>query len=133
MNWGSVSLIFCSTEMASLPSGGAQSLHTMVRPLFEAGVWRSEEDNYDELQEEYNESDQIDFDTMSRQFSAMEDPSEFRGDAISDIQWGLGKVGTLIKIVSAVLTLLGDGDTTVDRYETCNNMTISLSIYKSFN
>ena len=119
--------------MASLPSGGAQSLHTMVRPLFEAGVWRSEEDNYDELQEEYNESDQIDFDTMSRQFSAMEDPSEFRGDAISDIQWGLGKVGTLIKIVSAVLTLLGDGDTTVDRYVTCNNVIISLSIYKSFN
>ena len=106
--------------MASLTSGssfngGAQSLQSMVRPLFEAeGAWRREtsEQNGD-LREEY--SDDIDFDSMSRQFSDMEDPSEFRGDTINDIQWGLGKVGTVIKIVSAVLTLFGDGDTNVDR------------------
>ena len=99
-------------------TGGAQSLHSMVRPLFEAEAWRSEaSEPYGDLHEEFNSSDDIiDFDSMSRQFSEMEDPSEFRGDTIQDIQWGLGKVGTVIKIVSAVLTLLGDGDTTVDRY-----------------
>ena len=106
------------SSLTSGPSlaGGAQSLHSMVRPLFEAGAWSKEasEPNGD-LHEEFNSSDDIDFDSMSRQFSVMEDPSEFRGDTIQDIQWGLGKVGTVIKIVSAVLTLFGDGDTNVDR------------------
>ena len=109
--------------MTSLGSGSslvgeAKSLHSLVRPLFEAGAWRSEaaREPYGDIHEKYNSSDDdIDFDSMSRQFSEMEDPSEFRGDTISDIKWGLGKVGTVIKIVSAVLTLFGDGDTNVDR------------------
>ena len=114
---------FLSNRMESLVSGSgfpmeAQSLHTMVRPLFEAGAWSSEAgEPYGDLREDNNSSDDgvIDFDSMSRQFSDMEDPSEFRGDTINDIQWGLSKVGTVIKIVSAVLTLFGDGDTNVDR------------------
>ena len=38
----------------------------------------------------------------------------YRSDTLSDIKYGLGKLGTVIKIATAVLTLFG-ADETVDR------------------
>ena len=45
----------------------------------------------------------------------------YRSDTLSDIKYGLGKLGTVIKIVSAVLTLFG-AENTVDRWVHIKNI-----------
>ena len=54
------------------------------------------------------------YDNLNLDIGSLTEAGEFRSDALSDIKWGLGKAGTIIKIVSAVLTLLG-ADSNIDR------------------
>ena len=54
------------------------------------------------------------YDNLNIDIGSLTEAGEFRSDALSDIKWGLGKAGTIIKIVSAVLTLLG-ADSNIDR------------------
>ena len=79
-----------------------------VPPLHPAAglerVRRSEDDDH---YDHYDDYDNIDIGSLT-------EAGEFRSDALSDIKWGLGKAGTIIKIVSAVLTLLG-ADSNIDR------------------
>ena len=63
-----------------------------------------------------------DMDYLDEKFSSMSDPSgrsfgssSYRSDTLSDIKFGLSKVGTVIKIASAILTLFGASDENVDR------------------
>ena len=65
---------------------------------------RSEDDGH---YDHYGDYDNLDIGSIT-------EAGEFRSDALSDIKWGLGKAGTIIKIVSAVLTLLG-ADSNIDR------------------
>ena len=78
-----------------------------VSPLHSAAglerVRRSEDDDH------YG-----DYDNLNLDIGSLTEAGEFRSDALSDIKWGLGKAGTIIKIVSAVLTLLG-ADSNIDR------------------
>ena len=58
-------------------------------------------------------------DKIAAILETLSDPSEgrsasYRSDTLSDIKYGLGKVSTVIKIVSAVLTLFG-AEAPVDR------------------
>lgn len=80
---------------------------------------------YDENQGRSSEHTELQMDNLVRLFSALSDPSEgrswltesaetFRSDALTDIRTGLSKVGTVIKIVSAVLSLFG-GPEPIDR------------------
>ena len=80
---------------------------------------------YDENQGRSREQTELQMDNLVRLFSAISDPSEgrswltdsaetFRSDALTDIRTGLSKVGTVIKIVSAVLSLFG-GSEPIDR------------------
>ena len=80
---------------------------------------------YDENQGKYSEQTELQMEDLARLFSAMSDPSEgrswltdsaetFRSDTLTDIRTGLSKVGTVIKIVSAVLSLFG-GPEPIDR------------------
>ena len=80
---------------------------------------------YDENQGKYSEHTELQMDNLVRLFSALSDPSEgrswstespqtFRSDTLTDIRTGLSKVGTVIKIVSAVLSLFG-GPEPIDR------------------
>ena len=79
-----------------------------VPPLHSAAglerVRRSEDDGH---YDHYDHYDNLDIGSLT-------EAGEFRSDALSDIKWGLGKAGTIIKIVSAVLTLLG-ADSNIDR------------------
>ena len=64
-------------------------------------------------------SDNID--DLEHKFSSMSGPegrsfASYRSDTLSDIKFGLSKVGTVIKIASAILTLFGASDENVDRY-----------------
>ena len=67
--------------------------------------------------------DDRDLDDLEQKFSSMSDPegrsfgssSSYRSDTLSDIKFGLSKVGTVIKIASAILTLFGASDENVDR------------------
>ena len=81
-----------------------------VPPLHPAAglerVRRSEDDDH------YGHYD--DYDNLNIDIGSLTEAGEFRSDALSDIKWGLGKAGTIIKIVSAVLTLLG-ADSNIDR------------------
>ena len=81
-----------------------------VPPLHSAAglerVRRSEDDG------DYDHYD--DYDNLNIDIGSLTEAGEFRSDALSDIKWGLGKAGTIIKIVSAVLTLLG-ADSNIDR------------------
>ena len=81
-----------------------------VPPLHSAAglerVRRSEDDGH------YDHYD--DYDNLNLDIGSLTEAGEFRSDALSDIKWGLGKAGTIIKIVSAVLTLLG-ADSNIDR------------------
>ena len=80
---------------------------------------------YDENQGRSSEHTERQLENLARLFSAMSDPSEgrswltdsaetFRSDTLTDIRTGLSKVGTVIKIVSAVLSLFG-GSEPIDR------------------
>ena len=81
-----------------------------VPPLHPAAglerVRRSEDDDH------YGHFDH--YDNLNIDIGSLTEAGEFRSDALSDIKWGLGKAGTIIKIVSAVLTLLG-ADSNIDR------------------
>ena len=68
-------------------------------------------DHYDSY-DHYDHYD--DYDNLNIDIGSLTEAGEFRSDALSDIKWGLGKAGTIIKIVSAVLTLLG-ADSNIDR------------------
>ena len=81
---------------------------------------------YDENHGRYSEEAELQMDNLVRLLSEMSDPSEgrswltdsaetFRSDTLTDIRTGLSKVGTVIKIVSAVLSLFG-GPEPIDRY-----------------
>ena len=69
--------------------------------------------------------DDRDMDYLDQKFSSMSDPegrsfgssslASYRSDTLSDIKFGLSKVGTVIKIASAILTLFGASDENVDR------------------
>ena len=72
-------------------------------------VRRSEDDDHYDHYGHYDHYDNLNIDIGS-----LTEAGEFRSDALSDIKWGLGKAGTIIKIVSAVLTLLG-ADSNIDR------------------
>ena len=82
-------------------------------------------DQYDENSGRLGDQAEVDMDTLERKFSLLTDPSEgrswltdtaqhFRSDTLSDIRYGLSKAGTVIKIVSAVLSLCG-GPEPIDR------------------
>ena len=84
-----------------------------VPPLHSAAglerVRRSEDDGH---YDDYGHYDH--YDNLNIDIGSLAEAGEFRSDALSDIKWGLGKAGTIIKIVSAVLTLLG-ADSNIDR------------------
>ena len=82
-----------------------------VPPLHSAAglerVRRSEDDGHYDNYGHYDHYDNLDIGSLT-------EAGKFRSGALSDIKWGLGKAGTIIKIVSAVLTLLG-ADSNIDR------------------
>ena len=82
-------------------------------------------DQYGENSGRVSDKAEVDVDALARKFSLLTDPSEgrswltdsgehFRSDTLSDIRYGLSKAGTVIKIVSAVLSLFG-GPEPIDR------------------
>ena len=106
--------------MESLASGGGH-----IRPG-ELPVIGRYGDQYDGGRGRHSDKPELDMDNLARQFSLLTDPSEgravwlsgpadtFRSDTLTDIRTGLAKVGTVIKIVSAVLSLFG-GSEPIDR------------------
>ena len=83
-------------------------------------------DQYDENHGRPSDTPEFDMDNLNRKFSSLTDPSEgrswlldnaeqFRSDTLSDIRYGLSKAGTVIKIVSALLSLFG-GSEHIDKF-----------------